>query len=123
MGIPIEFNPDLALREFGTPNRHPAECLPQANHLLEGMIHSFRKKGQRVYWLEGEIPLLTTKGNQKLSPPIAAIVIEKYQTSKERGGEIWTTGLYRIVEVFDSKDKKAHFNGFQYLPPKRRGKK
>lgn len=67
MGIQVEFNPDLALRAFGTPGRLEEECLP--NKLIAGNVHRFQKDGQRVYWLEGEIPLLETKGNQKLSRP------------------------------------------------------
>ncbi|GAJ12341.1 unnamed protein product, partial [marine sediment metagenome] len=73
MGIQIEFNPDLALRKFGTPGRLEEECLPKT--LIVGEMHQFLKKGQRVYWLEGEIPLLETKGNQQLSRPLASIQI------------------------------------------------
>jgi hypothetical protein len=73
MGIKVEFNPDLALRPFGTPNRKKEECLPEK--LEEGQYYEFLKEGQRNYWLEGEIPLLQTKGNQQLSEPLAAIRI------------------------------------------------
>ena len=62
MGIQIEFNPDLALRAFGTPNRLKGECLPEK--LEQGETYPFLKKGQRNYWFEGEVPLLETKGNK-----------------------------------------------------------
>jgi len=64
MGIQIEFNPDLALREYGTPNRLKNECLPTKLEIEKD--YSFLKKGQRNYWLNGEIPLLETKGKYKL---------------------------------------------------------
>ena len=52
MGIQIEFNPDLALRKFGTSSRLEEECLPK---ILEvGKVYQFFKKRQRNYWLEGE---------------------------------------------------------------------
>ena len=68
MGINIEFNPDLALRnysEFKKGKRNSEECIPE--DLQVGKVYSFLKQGQRNYWLEGEIPLLETKGNQQLS--------------------------------------------------------
>ena len=67
MGIKIEFNPDLALRdfsEFRRGKREKEECIPE--NLEEGRIYPFLKEGQRNYWLFGEIPLVETKGNEKL---------------------------------------------------------
>ena len=69
MGIQIEYNPDLALRnfeEFKKGNRKKEECIPE--NLVNEQIHEFIKKGQRNYWIEGEIPLLETKGNQQDDP-------------------------------------------------------
>ena len=76
MGIVVEYNPDLALRnisESKNGNRKIEECIPE--DISVGEVYSFLKKGQRNYWLQGEIPLLETKGNQDLSSPKASIII------------------------------------------------
>ena len=112
MGIQIEYNPDLALRdfeEFKKRNREKRECIPE--NLANGQIHEFLKKGQRNYWIEGEIPLLETKGNQQLSKPLASIIIIE-ATHFLLDGEPYTKGKYKVVEVFDPDDSKVHFNGF-----------
>jgi len=62
MGIQIEFNPDLALRnisEYKKGKRKREECIPEK--LQKGKIYNFLKESQRNYWLEGELPLLETK--------------------------------------------------------------
>ncbi len=112
MGIQVEYNPDLALRnleEFKNGARKKEECIPES--LKAGQTYEFLKKGQRNYWIEGEIPLLETKGNQQLSKPLASIVILE-ATHLILGGLPWTKGRYRVVEVFDPSDKTVHFNGF-----------
>jgi len=68
MGIKVEFNPDLALRdisEYEKGNRKIEECIPEP--LEEGRIYDFLKKDQRNYWMHGEIPLIVTKGGEVLS--------------------------------------------------------
>ncbi len=112
MGIQTEYNPDLALRnieEFKKGNRKEEECIPE--NLVNEQIHEFLKKGQRNYWIEGEIPLLETKGNQQLSKPLASIIILE-ATHFLLDGEPFTKGKYKVVEVFDHEDSKIHFNGF-----------
>ena len=109
MGIQVEFNPDLALRGFGTKGRLEVECLPE--RLEAGKLCRFLKRGQRNYWLEGEIPLLETKGNQQLSKPLASIIIIE-ATHFLLNSEPYTKGKYKVVEVFDPNDSKIHFNGF-----------
>lgn len=110
MGIQVEFNPDLALRKSETPNREKAECLPQK--LEEGKKYSFLKKGQRNFWLQGDIPLRKTDGNQNLSRPLASIrVIQAFHFMK--ADEVYTRGIYRINEVYDPHDKTIHFEGFE----------
>ena len=67
MGIKVEFNPDLALRnisEFQNGNRKEEECIP--NNIEVGKIYPFLKAGQRNYWLEVENPLVETKGKYKI---------------------------------------------------------
>jgi len=107
MGIQVEFNPDLALRKFNTQNREVEECLPE--NLAIDKIYPFLKKGQRNYYLKGEVPLLITEGDEKLSKPIASIIILKAEHFL-RNNEIYTKGEYKVVEVFN--DNKIHFNGF-----------
>lgn len=111
MGIVVEYNPDLALRnvaEFHAGNRKEAECIPEK--LVVGQTYSFLKKDQRLYWLHGELPLLETQGNQVLSRPKASIIILD-ATHYLEAGEVWTKGRYKVVEVFN--DDKTHFNGFE----------
>lgn len=110
MGISVEFNPDLALRnwgEFKFGRRIKEECLPEK--FGKGKTYGFLKKGQRNYWLFGEIPLLETKGGQNLSLPLASIQILE-ATHFLKDGEIWTRGKYKIMEIFD--DNEVRFNGF-----------
>ena len=110
MGIKVEYNPDLALRnisEFKAGRRKKEECIPEP--LKKGLVYNFLKKEQRLYWLYGEIPLLETKGSQRMSFPIASIVILE-ATHVLINKEVWTKGKYKVIEVF--RDKQAHFNGF-----------
>ena len=110
MGIQVEFNPDLALRKFGTEGRRKEECLPEK--LVAGRVYDFIKKGQRNYWLEGEIPLVETNGNQVLSRPLASIRIIKAEHYLENDRP-YTRGYYQINEVFNMDDDTIQFEGFQ----------
>ena len=112
MGIQTEFNPDLALRKAGTEGRRRGECIPA--NLREREVYSFLKKGQRNYWLESEIPLRTTEGNQRLSRPIAAITI-LYVTHHLIKGEVYSEGKYRVEEIFDPADTRIHFEGMERI--------
>ena len=115
MGIVVEFNPDLALRnmrESKAGRRKLAECIPEK--LEKGQVYDFLKAGLRNYWLEGEIPLLETKGDQKLSRPVASIVILE-STQFMQGGQAFTKGKYRVVEVFNLKDATIQFEGLKRL--------
>ena len=110
MGIKVEFNPDLALRdisEYEKGNRKIEECIPEP--LEEGRIYDFLKKDQRNYWMHGEIPLIVTKGGEVLSRPRASIQILE-ATHFVVDGEMWTRGKYKVIEVF--KDKSIHFECF-----------
>ncbi|MBN1941438.1 MAG: hypothetical protein JW772_04625 [Candidatus Diapherotrites archaeon] len=112
MGIQIEFNPDLALRnisEFERGLRKKEECIPKK--LEKGKIYDFLKAGHRNYWLQGEVPLVETKGNQQLSRPIASIIIIEV-THFMDDGKPFTRGKYKAIDVFDKAGDKIHFNGF-----------
>lgn len=112
MGIAVEFNPDLALRdysEFKAGRRKREECLPLK--LEKGKVYNFLKSGQRNYWLEGEIPLLRTRGNQKLSRPLASIKILE-ATHILLGNKPYTKGKYKIIEVFDERGPEIHFESY-----------
>jgi len=113
MGIKVEFNPDLALRdisEYKNGNRKIEECIPE--NLEAGKIYSFLKKEQRNYWLYGEIPLIETRGNEDLSRPKASIIILE-TTHFIENGEILTKGKYKVVEIF--KDDNIHFECFDKI--------
>lgn len=113
MGIQVEFNPDLALRnieQFRVGKRREEECIPAS--LEEGKTYSFLKKDQRNYWLHGEIPLLETQGNEQLSKPLASIVIRE-ATHFMQDGAVYTKGTYTVVKVL--KDDEVYFNGFSKI--------
>lgn len=110
MGIITEYNPDLALRniaEFKKGKRKREECIPE--DLTAGKVYPFLKLGQRHYWLLGEIPLLETKGEGKLSRPKASIIILE-ATHFLQDKKLYTKGKYKVTEIF--KDQKIHFDGF-----------
>ena len=113
MGIQVEFNPDLALRdysEFEKGRRKEEECIPQ--NIQAGKIYNFLKRGQRNYWLAGELPLLKTDGNQSLSRPIASVMILE-ATHTLINDEPFTKGKYKVVDVFDADEKKANFESYK----------
>ena len=113
MGIKVEFNPDLALRnisEFKAGNRKIEECIPE--NLEIGKIYPFLKKEQRNYWLSGEIPLIEIRGNENLSRPKASIIILE-ATHFVENNEVWTKGKYKVIEVFNDDD--IHFEGFDRI--------
>ncbi|MFA4817545.1 MAG: hypothetical protein WC608_02330 [Parcubacteria group bacterium] len=122
MGIQVEFNPDLALRdisEFKTGKRKIEECVPES--LEEGKIYDFFKKGQRLYylsdselWGKGQIPLMRTSGDEKLSRPLASIKILE-ATHFLENGEVYTSGKYKVIKVFDESDPKIHFESFKII--------
>ncbi len=117
MGIQVEFNPELALRnisEFKKGNRRPEECIPE--DIKEGEIYPFLKRDQRNYWLHGEIPLIETEGGEVLSRPKAVIVILE-ATHFIDNGILYTKGLYRVNKVIT--DDKIYFEGFDPIGKRR----
>ncbi len=115
MGIQVEFNPDLALRnisEHKNGNRKEEECIP--GKIKAGQTYAFLKIGQRNYWLQGQIPLVETKGNQQLSRPVAAVeILEAIHFMLDK--KPFTKGKYKVVETFDPSDSKIHFDGFERI--------
>lgn len=113
MGIKVEFNPDLALRnisEYKAGRRKLEECVPEP--LEYGRAYNFLKKGQRCYWFDGEFPLVETKGNQQLSRPLASVEILE-ATHCRINGEIYTKGKYKIVDIF--KGDEVHFENLKRI--------
>jgi hypothetical protein len=109
MGIKVEFNPDLALRnisEFKLGNRKIEECIPE--NLEIGRIYDFQKEGQRLYWLDGEVPLLETKGMEILSKPKASTVILE-ATHVRENEKTYTKGKYKVVKIIS--EGEIYFNG------------
>jgi len=106
MSIVAEYCPELCLREFGSLGREAEECLPEK--LEVNGIYKFLKKGQKHYWIKGEIALRKTKGGEELSRPIASIIILE-ATHFVKDGEVWTKGTYKVVETYDVNDPIVHF--------------
>ena len=122
MGIEVEFNPDLALRDISehkSGKRKIEECIPAI--LKEGQTYEFLKKGQRLYylsdskiWSNGQIPLMKTSGNENLSRPIASVKILE-ATHFIHEGKCYTKGKYKVFHVFDQNDPKIHFEACRFL--------
>lgn len=113
MGISVEFNPDLALRDYSlykSGKREKGECLPA--RIEKGKIYNFLKSGQRNYWLEGELPLLKTEGNQKLSRPLASIKIIE-ATHMLINNAPYTKGKYKVIDVFGLNSPEIHFESYK----------
>jgi hypothetical protein len=102
MGIKVEFNPDLALRniaEFKNGNRKFEECIPE--NLEVGNVYHFLKKDQRLYFMYGEVTLLETSGNQNLSQPKANVIMLEV-THFVDNEVVFTKGRYKVVKVFQN---------------------
>jgi hypothetical protein len=115
MGIQVEFNPDLCLRninEFKEGRRKKEECIPE--DLEAGKVYDFLKKDQRNFWLLGEIPFRETKGNGVLGKPIASVIILEVTHFLENN-EMYTKGKYKVVDVFDPEDKTPKFDGLDRI--------
>lgn len=122
MGIQVEFNPDLALRdisEYKSGKRKIEECVPEL--LEKGKIYDFLKKGQRLYylsdnefWGNGQLPLCKTGGKEDLSRPIASVKIIEFTHFLDKG-ECHTRGKYKVIDVFDEKDPAIHFEGLKRI--------
>ena len=122
MGIKVEFNPDLAMRnieEYKAGRRKIEECVPEK--METGDVFDFLKSGQRLYylsdsefWGNGQIPLCETGGNEKLSRPLASIKILE-ATHFLENGEVWTRGKYEVIEVFEKGDEKIHFEALKKI--------
>ncbi|NTU99073.1 hypothetical protein HGA64_03650 [Candidatus Falkowbacteria bacterium] len=111
MGIRVEFNPDLCLRdiaEFEAGRRELPECLPE--ELVVGEVYDFLKSDQRLYWLFGELPLRETKGGEQLSKPKASVVILE-TTHFVKDGKMYTRGKYRVEKILTEEDN--YFEGYE----------
>lgn len=109
MGIAVEFNPELALRdisEFKAGRRKIEECVPEK--LEAGKIYEFFKKEQRIYYLLGEVSLIeTTNTGGNFSQPIATVKILEV-THFVQDEKVYTRGKYEVLEVFEI-DKDVPF--------------
>ncbi|MDO8444004.1 MAG: hypothetical protein Q7S80_00670 [bacterium] len=115
MGIPIEFNPDLALRniaEFKSGKRKKEECVP--DNLEVGQEYDFFKKEQRCYWLTGAVPLIETSSvGGTFSSPLASIRIME-ATHFLEDGVVCTKGKYKILKLIDKDEgRKLPYDFFQ----------
>ncbi len=108
MGIAVEFNPDLALRDvsqFKEGKRKIEECVPE--NLEVGKVYDFLKKEQRIYYLKGAVSLIETlPAGGSFSQPRANVNILEV-THFVENGEVCTKGKYEVIEIFikDENDK------------------
>lgn len=110
MGIQVEFNPDLALRnikEYKEGKRKIEECVPEK--LEKGKIYNFLKADQRHYCMICQSPLVETKGGGKLSKELAAVRILEVTHFFDEDGKVWTKGKYQVEDVFDPEDNRINF--------------
>jgi len=106
MSITAEYCPELCLREFKSFNRESEECVPE--RLEVNQSYPFLKKGQRHFWLNGEVALRKTQGNEQLSRPIASIIILE-STHFIKNQEVWTRGIFKVTEIYNPDDPTIHF--------------
>lgn len=101
MGIPVEFNPELALRnisEWKAEKRKIEECIPE--ELEVGKIYDFLKKEQRIYHLRGPISLIETTAQGGLFSKSHANVRLLEVVHFFENDEVYTRGRYEVLEVF-----------------------
>jgi hypothetical protein len=108
MTIKTEYAPDLVLKSFTTKNL-PEECIPK--RLTKDETYDFLKTGQRIYWLEGEQPLLEKKDGT-VSRPIASIIILEV-THFMKHGNVFTKGKFQIIKIIEP--DTVYFNGCEPL--------
>ena len=111
MGIAVEFTPDLALRnikEFKEGRRKQEECIPE--NLEKNKVYNFLKQDQRHYCMVAESPLVETKGQGKLSRPLASVRIMEATHFFDETNKVWTKGKYKIIDIFDPNDPTCHFD-------------
>ena len=60
------------------------------------------------------MPLIETRGNNQLSKPVASIKITEV-THFLIDGEPYSKGRYEVIDTFDPKENKVHFNGFSRI--------
>lgn len=114
MWILVEYNPDLALRDFSKYEnweRKYEECIPKDLSIWK--TYNFLKKWQRNYYLldDEPVPLIKTQWNQVLSRPFASIKILE-ATHFNLNWDIWTKWKYKVIEIFDINNPKIHFEWF-----------
>jgi len=122
MGIKVEFNPDLALRnisEYKLGNRKIEECVPE--NLEKDRVYDFLKSDQRFFWFSnspawgnGQMPLCETDGKENLSRPLASIKMLE-ATHFLENGKVWTKGKYKVINVFDVNDDKINFETYKRI--------
>lgn len=114
MGITTETHFELALYPYGVKERRPDECLPERLECKKE--YSFLHREQGIYFLMLEVPLITRNNGGGLSRPIASVKIREathFVSDEINSREIWTRGIYEIIEVYDPVNKEIHFEGMQ----------
>jgi hypothetical protein len=113
MGIVVEFNPDLTLRNKPAIKKYCRkleECIPSP--LIAGKIYEFLKKEQRFYWLHNELPFLETQGKGELSSSMASITHLELIHFKI-SGDVMTKGKNKVIKVLS--EGEIYFNGINKI--------
>lgn len=100
MGIKVEYNDVLALREWGDPERAEVETIPL--ELKEGETYDYQKNDYRIFPLKKPIPLVQTKGGQNFEKVVALVSIQNITVEADpMGDRIITFGQYRVVRILN----------------------
>jgi hypothetical protein len=90
MGLQVEFNSVLALREHGSIGYLGTETVPSKPE--EGIDYAFLKSDHRVYPVGKLIPLVVTEGNCKFSRLVGFVKITNYAVANRVDSELIVTG-------------------------------
>ena len=103
MGIKVEYNDVLALRESDNSNLELRETQCLSRLLHHGSTHDYLKLGYRVFPLRKTIPLVVTKGDQIFTRVPALISIWSINVDSDPFDktDIHTFGKYTVVNLLN----------------------
>lgn len=105
MGVSIEVNDCLALREYDYAEYAICEagCVPK--DLVANSQHEFLKIGYRVMPLDKPIPLAITEGKGRFSRVLGLVIIRCICVDKDPlSDQVQTTGVYWVSKVFNDEE-------------------
>lgn len=100
MGISVEYNDVLALRESGDTERTERETIPV--NIQEGVVYTYQKDGYRIFPIGKVIPLVVTQGRQQFTRVAALVVIGRVSVDLDPcDSQSVSCGWYRVIKVLD----------------------